>query len=51
MSFGALGMARQGYDVQLTRQWRRGLASDVRPSGKVHCIVAGAAWELTPGRG
>ena len=44
------GMARQGYDVQLTRHGEAGWRATFYPSGKEHSIVAGTAWELTAGR-
>jgi len=44
------GMARQGYDIQLMRNGDSGWRATFYPSGREHSIVAGTAWERTPGR-
>ena len=44
------GMARQGYDVQLTRHGDAGWRATFYPSGKEYSIVPATAWERTPGR-
>jgi len=44
------GMARQGYDIQLTRHGDAGWRATFYPSGKEHSIVAGTAWERAPGQ-
>jgi hypothetical protein len=43
-------MARQGYDLQLTRHGEAAWRATFYPTGREHSIVAGTAWERTPGR-
>src|SRR5439155_17084257 len=44
------GMARQGYDLQLTRYDERGWRATFYTSGIAHSVVKGSAWEPTPWR-
>jgi len=46
------GMARQGYDLQLTRYDERGWRATFYPTGMEHSIasVTASAWEPTPWR-
>lgn len=44
----AAGMARQGYDLQLTRYAEQGWRANFYPSGIAQSIVAASAWEPTP---
>ena len=46
------GMARQGYDVQLTRYDERGWRATFYPTGMEHSATSatGSAWEPTPWR-
>jgi len=49
----AVGMARQGYDLQLTRYDARGWRATFYPTGMEHSITSAttaSAWELTPWR-
>jgi hypothetical protein len=46
----AIGMARQGYDLQLTRYDERDWHANLFPVGIAHSIVGGSAWEPTPWR-
>jgi hypothetical protein len=43
------GMARQGYDIQLTRHGEAGWRATFYPSGKEHSIVAGRPGSRRPG--
>ena len=47
-----VGMARQGYDVQLTRYDERGWRATFYPTGMEHSATSatGTAWEPTPWR-
>jgi hypothetical protein len=44
----AAGMARQGFDLQLTRFGDEGWRATFYPAGRAHSAVAGTAWERTP---
>jgi hypothetical protein len=44
------GMARQGYDLQLTRFGDEGWRATFLRAGRAHSVVAGSAWEPTPWR-
>src|SRR6266581_8764195 len=46
----AVGMARQGYDLQLTRYDERGWRATFYPTGMEHSITSAtaSAWERTP---
>src|SRR5438874_107557 len=44
------GMARLGFDLQLTRYDERGWRATFYTSGIAHSVVKGSAWERTPGR-
>jgi len=44
----AAGMARQGFDLQLTRFGNEGWRATFYPAGRAHSVVAGSAWEPTP---
>jgi hypothetical protein len=48
----AVGMARQGYDLQLTRYDREGWRATFYPEGRSHSVTAavGSAWEPSPWR-
>ena len=46
----AVGMARQGFDLQLTRYDERDWRATFFPVGIAHSVVAGSAWEPTPWR-
>ena len=48
----AVGMARRGYDVQLTRYDERGWRATFYPTGMEHSATSatGSAWEPTPWR-
>ena len=46
----AAGMARQGFDLQLTRFGDEGWRATFYPAGRAHSAVAGTAWERTPWR-
>ena len=43
----AVGMARQGYDLQLTRYAERGWRANFYPAGIAHSIIHGSAFEAT----
>src|SRR5947207_11602897 len=43
-----VGMAYQGYDIQLTRYDERGWRATFYTSGIAHSVVKGSAWEPTP---
>ena len=43
-------MARQGYDLQLTRYADQGWRANFYPAGIAHSVVIGSAWESTPWR-
>ncbi|HET9480290.1 MAG TPA: hypothetical protein VFP98_00910, partial [Candidatus Polarisedimenticolia bacterium] len=40
----AVGMARQGYDLQLTRYAEQGWRANFHPAGGVHSVVSGSGW-------
>lgn len=40
----AVGMARQGYDLQLTQYADRGWRANFYPAGIAHSVVIGSAW-------
>jgi hypothetical protein len=42
-----VGMARQGYDLQLTRYGDEGWRATFYPAGQAHSVVTGTAWEPT----
>jgi hypothetical protein len=44
------GMARQGYDLQLTGYGDEGWRATFYPAGRAHSVVAGTAWASTPWR-
>ena len=44
----AAGMARQGYDVQLTRYAEQGWRANFYPAGIAHSVVGGSGWARTP---
>jgi hypothetical protein len=48
----AVGMARQGHDLQLTRYDERGWRATFYTSGMAHSLTSatGTAWERTPWR-
>ena len=48
----AIGMARQGYDLQLTRYDEQGWRATFYTSGMAHSLTSatGTAWERTPWR-
>ena len=46
----AVGMARHGYDLQLTRYADQGWRANSYPVGIAHSVVVGSAWEQTPWR-
>jgi hypothetical protein len=46
----AAGMARQGFDLQLTRFGDEGWRATFYPAGRAHSDTAGSAWEPTPWR-
>ena len=48
----AVGMARQGYDLRLTRYDERGWRATFYTSGMAHSLTSatGTAWERTPWR-
>lgn len=43
-------MARQGYDLQLTRYAEQGWRANFYPAGIAHSVVVASAWEMTPWR-
>ncbi len=43
-----IGMARQGYDLQLTRYDDRGWRANFYPAGIAHSVVSGTGWTPTP---
>ena len=43
-------MARQGYDLQLTRYGEEGWRATFFPAGGAHSVVTASAWEPTPWR-
>ena len=45
-----VGMAHQGYDLQLMRYDERGWRATFYTSGIAHSVVKGSAWEQTPWR-
>ena len=45
-----VGMAHQGYDLQLTRYAEQGWRATFYTSGIAHSVVKGSAWERTPWR-
>ena len=42
------GMARQGYDLQLTKYADEGWRANFYPAGIAHSVVAGTAWDRAP---
>lgn len=46
----AAGMARQGFDLELTRFGDEGWRATFSPAGRAHSVVSGSAWESTPWR-
>jgi hypothetical protein len=46
----AVGMARQDFDLQLTKYAERGWRANFYPSGLAHSIVKGTAFAETPWR-
>ena len=44
------GMARQGYDLRLTRYANEGWRATFYVSGREHSTTRGTAWEWTPWR-
>jgi hypothetical protein len=44
----AAGMARQDFDLQLTRYAERGWRANFYPSGLAHSVVKGTGWATTP---
>jgi hypothetical protein len=46
----AAGMARQGFDLELTRFGDEGWRATFSPAGRAHSVVSGSAWEATPWR-
>ena len=46
----AAGMARQGFDLELTRFGDEGWQATFSPAGRAHSVVSGSAWEATPWR-
>ncbi|HEY7138738.1 MAG TPA: hypothetical protein VIE44_01445 [Methylomirabilota bacterium] len=46
----AAGMARQGFDLELTRFGDEGWRATFSPAGRAHSAVSGSAWEATPWR-
>jgi hypothetical protein len=46
----ASGMARQGFDLELTRFGDEGWRATFSPAGRAHSVVTGSAWEATPWR-
>src|SRR5215471_16131395 len=46
----ATGMARQGFDLELTRFGDEGWRATFSPAGRAHSVISGSAWEATPWR-
>src|SRR5262245_43606422 len=46
----AAGMARQGFDLELTRFGDEGWRATFSPAGRAHSVVSGTAWERMPWR-
>ena len=46
----AAGMARQDFDLQLTRYAERGWRVNFDPSGLAHSVVKGTGWAMKPWR-
>jgi hypothetical protein len=46
----AAGMARQGFDLELTRFGDEGWRATFSPAGRAHSVISGSAWEVTPWR-
>jgi hypothetical protein len=46
----AAGMARQGFDLELTRFGGEGWRATFSPAGRAHSVAVGSAWEPTPWR-
>lgn len=44
----AAGMARQGYDLQLTKYADDGWRANFYPAGLAHSVVAGTGWDRAP---
>jgi hypothetical protein len=45
-----VGMARQGYDLQLTRYAEQGWRANFHAAGIAHSVVVGSGWAPTPWR-
>ena len=43
-----VGMARQGYDLLLTRYAEQGWRANFYPAGIAHSVVSGSGWAPTP---
>ena len=46
----AAGMARQGFDLELTRFGDEGWRATFSPAGRAHSVVSGSGWEANPWR-
>jgi hypothetical protein len=46
----AAGMARQGFDLELTRFGDEGWRATFSPAGRAHSVVSGTGWQATPWR-
>ena len=46
----AVGMGRQGYDLQLTRYAEQGWRANFYTTGIAHSVVSGSGWAATPWR-
>ncbi|MGH2437158.1 MAG: hypothetical protein ACRDFA_09200 [bacterium] len=44
----AVGMARQGYDLQLTKYEEQSWRANFYPSGVAHSVVTWSGWTRTP---
>jgi hypothetical protein len=44
----AVGMARQGFDLQLTRYAEQGWRANFYPGGIAHSVISGSGWAPTP---
>lgn len=42
------GMARQGFDLELTRFGDEGWRATFSPAGRAHSVATGSAWKATP---
>jgi hypothetical protein len=43
-------MARQGFDLELTRFGDEGWRATFSPAGRAHSVVSGTGWQATPWR-